>query len=93
VSAGAEIPLAEQRRALREQLGAQRVRLARDLADGGAGGGGFPRSVTLRCLIQEPELVARVVRQVVGGRVVAAIPAALSLLRLVRSASAARSQR
>jgi hypothetical protein len=88
VSSGAVVPLAEQRRLLREQLGAHRLRLAGQLAPAGNARGDYPRSVTVRWLIQEPELVARVVERVAGGRVAAAVPAVLVLIRFLRSAIA-----
>lgn len=81
--------LAEQRRVVREELRAQRLTLAQDLdAAGGAGGarGAYPRSVTLRWLIQEPELVARLVERIAGGRLAAAVPGALLFVRFLRSA-------
>ena len=85
----ADIPasLAAQRHALQEQLRVQRQALAVELtAAGGAGGGGYPRSVTMRWLIREPELVGKLVGQVAGGRAAAAIPAVLLVVRLLRSA-------
>lgn len=85
MSAGAATPLAGQRQALREQLGLQRARLARALA--GGGNGGYPRSITVRWLIQEPELVTRLAAKVVGGRVAAAVPVVLVLVRFLRTAT------
>lgn len=84
MSSGAGASLAEQRRVLREQLVAQRQVLARDLVAGVSGG--YPRSVTLRWLMQEPELVARVIERVAGGRVAAALPTALLLARALARA-------
>ena len=80
--------LAGQRHALREQLKVQRQVLEQELAAAGGVGGGYPRSVTMRWLIREPELVGKLVGQVVGGRAAAAIPAALIFVRFLRSAIA-----
>ena len=85
MSSGPLAPLAEQRRLLREQMGTQRQVLAQDLAAAGVGGG-YPRSITMRWLIQEPELVARLVKRAAGGRVAAAVPVVLILARFLRSA-------
>jgi hypothetical protein len=86
VSVPAAPPLAEQRRVVREQLRAQRLTLSRDLDAAGSGASGYPRSVTVRWLIQEPELVARIVGRIAGGRVAAAVPGALLFVRFLRSA-------
>lgn len=81
--------LAGQRDALREQLRAQRQALALRLnpADGAVGGrmSNYPRSITMRWLIREPELVGKVVGHLVGGRAAAAIPAVFLVVRLLRS--------
>lgn len=82
--------LAGQRHALREQLRVQRQALALDLTTAGGTGARYPRSVTMRWLIREPELVAKLAGQVVGGRVAAAIPAVLLFVRFLRSAIARR---
>ena len=84
-------PLAEQRRALREQLGLQRLKLAHELApdaDAGGNGGRYPRSITMRWLIQEPELVTRFVERIEGARVAGAGPATLTFIRFLRSTAA-----
>lgn len=90
MSTDTQASLAGQRYALREQLRVQRQVLALELAAAGGTGGSYPRSVTMRWLIREPELVAKLAGQVVGGRVAAAIPAVLILVRFVRSAIAQR---
>ena len=84
-------PLGEQRRQLREQLGLQRLKLAHELvadADTGGIGGRYPRSITMRWLIQEPELVAKFIERIVGARVASAVPVALTFMRFLRSAAA-----
>lgn len=81
-------PLAEKRRALREQLGLQRLKLAHELApdaDAGGNGGRYPRSITMRWLIQEPELVTKFIERILGARVASAVPAALAFMRFLRS--------
>lgn len=88
MSADTPASLAGQRAALCEQLRVQRQALALELtAAGGDGrGGGYPRSVTMRWLIREPELVGKLVGQIAGGRAAAAIPAVFLVVRLLRSA-------
>jgi hypothetical protein len=82
--------LAEQRRLLRDELGAQRQRLAQQLAAAAAGGlgSGYPRSVTMRWLMDEPALVTKLVQRLVGARVAGAVPAVLAVARFLRSAVA-----
>ena len=86
MSTDTPVSLAGQRQALREQLRVQRQALALELAAAGGSGGGYPRSVTMRWLIREPELVGKLVGQLAGGRAAAAIPAVFLVVRLLRSA-------
>jgi len=84
VSDDTDTALEEQRRRLREQLAAQRQVLAQDLVAGVSGS--YPRSVTMRTLTQEPELVVRLLQRVVGRRATAALPTVLLVARaLVRA--------
>lgn len=78
-------PLGERRRDLRQQLAAQRERLALQLAAGGAAGDGYPRSITMRWLIREPELMVRLLKKVLGRRVGGALPTVLALSRFLRA--------
>lgn len=78
-------PLNERRRVLRKQLVDQRQRLASQFAAGGVAGDAYPRSITMRWLIREPELVMRLVKRVVGRRVGSALPTVLALSRFLRS--------
>jgi hypothetical protein len=87
VTGPVESPLAAQRRLLLEQMGTQRVRIAHQIAAAGGAHGGFPRSVTVRWLMQEPELVTKLVGRVAGGRIASAVPATLLLIRFLRSAA------
>lgn len=87
------VSLAGQRRALREQLKAQRRALARELAAADDIGDGYPRSVTMRWLIREPELVGKLVGQIAGARTAAALPVVLLLVRLLHSTLVVRSVR
>ena len=90
MSTDTAVSLAGQRHALREQLRVQRQTLALELTAAGGTGARYPRSVTMRWLIREPELVAKLAGQVVGGRIAAAVPAVLILARFLRSAIAQR---
>jgi hypothetical protein len=89
VTAESRVPLAEQRRLLRAQLGTQRQRLSDQLAAAGRPREGFPRSVTVRWLIREPELVSRLVGGIAGRRVAAAMPSVLLLVRFLSTSIAA----
>ena len=79
--------LAEQRRELRQLLDEQRQRLAQQLASGDPAREGFPRSVTVRWLIEEPELVTSVLERILGRRVGGAVPVVLIFARFLRSAA------
>lgn len=59
MSAGSELALTVQRHAIREQLRTQRVKLAEQLAPGAVSQNHFPRSITLRLLIERPELLSQ----------------------------------
>jgi len=62
MSADTDAGLREQREVLREQLVAQRRLIARQL--GRAPGPGFPRSVTMRFILEHPLLSARLLARV-----------------------------
>ena len=85
MSAGGPVSLAGQRQALQQQLQAQRQVLSRELTAAGGASGGYPRSVTMRWLIREPELVGTLVGHIAGRRAAAAIPAVFLAVRLLRS--------
>lgn len=59
-----EAALAAQRLALREQLRNQREQIAAQIEPGN----GYPRSITMRLILQRPELVALVVSWLAGAR-------------------------
>lgn len=80
-----ELPLAEQRRRLREEMAQQRSRLALRLGTVGRTPGRYPRSHTVRWLMSEPELIAGLVSRVAGKRAARAMPAVLLLARFLRS--------
>lgn len=82
--------LAGQRHALREQLRVQRQVLEQELAAAGGVGGGYPRSVTMRWLIREPELVGKLVGHIAGGRAAATLPAVFLFARFLSSTIAQR---
>lgn len=71
--------LAGQRHVLREQLRVQRQLLALELVPSA----GYPRSITMRWLIREPELVGKLVGRVAGRRAATAMPAVLLAVRLL----------
>jgi uncharacterized membrane protein YqjE len=71
---------------------ASRAELSRHLAVLDGTDHGFPRSVAMRWLIREPELVARLVERVAGARAARALPAALIAVRLLSVLSIANSR-
>jgi len=91
VTAGEEPSLADQRQSMREQLQAQRQRIAEQLAPG-ADAGRFPRSFTVRLLVRQPELLFRLLVRVPRARLVGSIIAILVLVRLLRAHAAAGAQ-
>ncbi len=80
--------LAEQRQSIRRQLQLQRQVVAQRLAPTATTGGGYPRSMTMRFLIQRPELVTRLLKLIVGARLASSIAPLLALLHLLPAAIA-----
>ena len=89
-----DLSLAEQRRALREQLRAQRQLIADRLGPAPEANGGYPRSKTMRFLTQRSALtavlLAEFVALLVGARFVKSSTAVRAMARIVRSASVAK---
>lgn len=77
--------LVEQRLRLQERLQAQRLDVAEQLFEAKAGGR-FPRSVTMRVLVNQPELAGRLVALVAGARVGASVSALLVVVQVLRAA-------
>ena len=86
-----ELPLAEQRQALREKMRAQRQLIAEQLGPLPDAGGGYPRSKTMRFLTQRSGLVATLLAEgvalLVGARYAKSLTAVMALARVVRAAS------
>jgi hypothetical protein len=84
------LPLAEQRKALRLQLLAQRQKIIAQLEPPAIESTQYPRSMTMRFLKQRPALVAGVIAlltsRLVGVKVVSSLSAALGVLKTLRSA-------
>jgi hypothetical protein len=80
--------LEAQRLALRVQLRVQRHEVEEQLLESRAGGR-FPRSITMRVLIRQPELAGRLVARVAGRRFAGSVSA---LLVVVQALQAARTQ-
>lgn len=76
--------LVEQRDALRGQLQAQRQEVAERLFVAKASGS-FPRSITMRVLMRQPELVGRVVALVAGPRFAGSVSALLAVVQVLRT--------
>ncbi len=77
--------LAEQRQSIRQQLQLQRQVVAQRLAPTASTGGGYPRSMTMRFLLQRPELVTRLLKLIVGAHLASSIAPLLALLHLLPS--------
>ncbi|HUR39533.1 MAG TPA: hypothetical protein VM240_00010 [Verrucomicrobiae bacterium] len=89
------LTLAGRRIRLRALMAAQRKRIGTQLAATDLPGT-YPRSLTMRWLMQEPRLVAAAVSKVIGRRAAMAVPIMLSVARLLRTlgdASKSRSRR
>ena len=89
MSAEGELSLADQRQSIRNQLQAHRLVVERQLTPPAADPNGYPRSLTMRLLIQQPELAAKLVALVAGARFAGSVPAILSLAQKLPSAGAA----
>ena len=87
MNSGPEIPLSEQRLALRAQLLQQRQLIVRQLDPKPVANTGFPRSITLRFLMQDPDRTARVIAELatmlLGGRLRKSAGTIIVLLRLI----------
>jgi len=77
--------LLEQRLALRAEIQAQRLDVAERLLRSGATGR-FPRSMTMRLLVNQPELTGRLVSLVAGARVAGSVSALLVVVQMLRAA-------
>ena len=77
--------LETQRLALRVQLRDQRREVAEQLRESTTGGG-FPRSITMRVLLRQPELTGRLVALVAGARVAKSVSAVLVVVQMLRAA-------
>jgi hypothetical protein len=80
--------LIAQRLDLRGQLRVQRQEIAEQLFESKADGR-FPRSITMRVLMGQPELAGRLLALIAGPRVAGSVSALLVLVQVLR---AARSQ-
>ena len=79
--------LAEQRLAIRLQLQAQRLSIASLLVP--AAGGHYPRSMTMRLLINQPALLARLAGMAAGPRHARMLPVIVVLAQLLPAVLAA----
>ena len=77
--------LLEQRVALRAQLRGQRQEVAEQLFESKAGGR-FPRSMTMRLLIDQPALATRLVALIAGARFAGSVSALLIVVLVLRAA-------
>jgi hypothetical protein len=89
VSAEGKLSLEDQRQSIRNQLQAHRLVVERQLTPPATDPNDYPRSLTMRLLIQQPELVAKLVALFAGARFAGSVPAILSLAQKLPSAGAA----
>ena len=96
MNSAADLSLAERRHILRQQLLAQRQRIARQLEPvreihSNYLHSHYPRSMTMRFLMQRPDLLARLLPKFVtsgtGARLVKLIIVALTLFRIIQATS------
>jgi hypothetical protein len=92
MKSGSESSLADQRLAVRGQLQEQRQRIAEQLAPTGGVEGSFPRSVTMRLLLQRPELLPRLVALMARARVASSIIAILVIVLSLRFPAAGHTE-
>ncbi len=89
-----EVPLVEQRQALRERMRAQRQIIAKQLSPAPEFDGGYPRSKTMRFLTRRPGLAVTLLAEfaalLAGARYVKSMTAASAVARIVRFASSPR---
>ena len=76
--------LVEQRLALRVQLQVQRHEVAEQLFAAKAEGR-FPRSITMRVLMRQPELAGRLVALIAGARFAGSVSALLVVVQMLRA--------
>lgn len=90
-----ELPLAEQRQALRAKMREQRQLIAEQLGPAPDANGSYPRSKTMRFLTQRSGLVATLLAEgvalLVGARYAKSMTAVMALARVVRAAAAGKS--
>ena len=77
--------LVEQRLALRGQLRDQRQEVAEQLFESRAQRR-FPRSITMRVLMRQPELAGRLVALIAGARFAGSVSALLVVVQMLRAA-------
>ena len=92
MTAQAEVPIEQQRQALRERIRAQRGLIAEQLGPPPeADDGSYPRSKTMRFLTRSPATAVTVLAElaalIVGSRHAKAATAVMALSRIVRSAA------
>jgi len=85
--------LTEQRQSIRGQLQKQRQIVSEQLASDIEPQSCFPRSVTMRLLIQQPALLARLASLIPGAPGAGSIPALFAVFQILGSAVAVKARR
>ena len=88
-----ESSLAEQRQFIRGQLRTQRQKIAEQLAPDANAQDRYPRSVTMRLLIDQPNLPAKLITLISSARFADSIRAILVLVPMLRSAIAVNARK
>jgi len=92
-----EASLVMQREKLQQQLQQQRKLIAQQLLPHSAGGHGYPRSMTMRFLLQRPKTSARIFTEIMalfaGARLFKLLGVLLTLVRILHASSANTQQR
>jgi hypothetical protein len=92
VTPQADVPIEQQRQALRERIRAQRSLIAEQLGPPPEADGSYPRSKTMRFLTRSPAMAVAVLAElaalVAGPRHATAATAVMAISRIVRSAGA-----
>jgi len=87
-----DVPIEQQRQALRERIQAQRSLIAEQLGPPPEADGSYPRSKTMRFLTHSPAMAVTVLAElaalVAGTRHAKAATAVMAISRIVRSAAA-----
>ena len=92
-STDTDIPLSEQREALRQQIRNQRDVISLKFIKATAANNAYPRSVTMRFLTQQPaaKIIAEAATLFIGARLFKSLPKVLTVAKIIKSFSTSKS--